>query len=111
MKPSQYIERFNISSLSLKQIILMHQKIATLNLAPTVERNRSNKEEVQRGRRGRKRRTKRKEKETRKEKDNEEEGIRGQSGRKNLEIGVSTKLIVTARIRGNVLLENTSLHI
>ena len=30
---------------------------------------------------------------------------------KNLEIGVSTKLIVTARIRGNVLLESTSLHI
>ena len=29
----------------------------------------------------------------------------------NLEIGVSTKLIVTARIRGNVLLESTSLHI
>ena len=31
--------------------------------------------------------------------------------KKNLEIGVSTKLIVTARIRGNVLLESTSLHI
>ena len=30
---------------------------------------------------------------------------------KNLEIGVSTKLIVTARIRGNVLLKSTSLHI
>ena len=30
---------------------------------------------------------------------------------KNLEIGVSTKLIVTARIRGNVPLKNTLLHI
>merc|ERR1712208_230818 len=30
---------------------------------------------------------------------------------KNLEIGVSTKLIVTARIRGNVLLKMSKLHI
>ena len=30
---------------------------------------------------------------------------------KNLEIGVSTKLIVTARIRGNVLLKMSFVHI
>ena len=30
---------------------------------------------------------------------------------KNLEIGVSTKLIVTARIKGNVLLKMSFLHI
>ena len=32
------------------------------------------------------------------------------SQNKNLEIGVSTKLIITACIRGNVLLKNTFLH-
>ena len=36
IKSSQYIERFNVSSLSLHQVISMHQKISTLNLAPTV---------------------------------------------------------------------------
>ena len=34
-----------------------------------------------------------------------------QTGKENLEIGVSTKLIVTARIRGNVLLKMSFLHI
>ena len=35
----------------------------------------------------------------------------GESLFKNLEIGVSTKFLVTARIRGNVLLKMSFLHI
>ena len=38
-------------------------------------------------------------------------GKRKRKRKKNLEIGVSTKLIVTARIRGNVLLKMSFLHI
>ena len=33
IKKSQYIERFNVSGLSLYQVISMYQKISTLNLA------------------------------------------------------------------------------
>ena len=36
IKSSQYIERFNVSSLSLSQDISMYQKISTLNMPPAV---------------------------------------------------------------------------